>query len=226
MNHYKFTESSDGTGTLKKEVKHEGQPSEWVDDLKTPIPFFGIATKDFVRDLVRQADPDFKGTYTSMDDIEAISPVDANDWAYLQTLDEKGNDVYSRYRYTVDNGWTFEVAIKRDNFTDEEWAAITSGITTELVEYKDVYLSVAATSANITDVSNHHDGIDRGRPVTMSNADGYVWLVLPASYSPVVVMGVFRVPMTLDGTTAIDGKQYGIWKSNSEYEGTFDLYLF
>lgn len=142
MNNYKFVESEDGTGTLKKEVKHEGQPSEWVDDMKTPLPFFDIATKDYVRKKVKEADPNFKGTYTSMADIEAIDPVNANDWAYLQSQDESGNDVYSRYRYAIPNGetqfeWVFEVAIKRDNFTDEEWAAITSGITQEKVEKLD-----------------------------------------------------------------------------------------
>lgn len=71
-----------------------------------------------------------------MSDIEALENVNTNDWAYLVTKDENGNDVYSRYRYVIPDGqteysWIFEVAIKRDNFTDEEWATITSGITSE-----------------------------------------------------------------------------------------------
>jgi len=152
MNHYKFVEDTNGIGTLKKEVQQPGQEPEWVDDLKTPIPFFDIATKDYVRKKVAEADPDFKGTYTTMADIEAIEDANANDWAYLVTPDENGNDVYSRYRYTLPAGatqyqWVFEVAIKRDNFTDEEWAAITSGITSDKVQKMVIAMEVSDITA-------------------------------------------------------------------------------
>lgn len=138
MNNYRFTEDSNGIGTLQKQVQQPGHDPEWVDDMKSPVPFENIATKDYVRKKVAQANPDFKGTFNSMADIEALQNVDANDWAYLVTQDENGNDVYSRYRYAIPDGqteytWIFEVAIKRDNFTDEEWAAITSGVNADLI---------------------------------------------------------------------------------------------
>ena len=134
MNHYRYKEDPNGIGTLQKQVQQPGQQPEWVDDMKTHIPFFGVATKDYVRNMIKKANPDFKGTYTSMADIEALENVTANDWAYLITQDENNNDIYNRYRYAIPDDeteyeWMFEVAIKRDNFTDEEWAAITSGIT-------------------------------------------------------------------------------------------------
>lgn len=137
MNNYHFAETQDGKGILQKQVEQPGQQPTWENEMETPMPFFDIATRQYVKDKVAEADPDFKGTYTSMSDIEAISPVNANDWAYLQTTDSSGNAEYSRYRYTRDNGWTFEICIKRDNFTDEEWAAITSGITSGKVERLD-----------------------------------------------------------------------------------------
>lgn len=132
MAQYRFRETEDGQSILEK--KAEGQPDTWVEDMKSPTPYFDIATKKYVNEKVKEANPDFKGTYDDMVDIEALENMNANDWVYLVTQDENGNDVYNRYRYAVPDGgtqyrWLFEVAIKRDNFTDEEWAAITSGIT-------------------------------------------------------------------------------------------------
>lgn len=134
MAQYRFRETEDGQSILEKKIG--SQPDTWVEDMKSPTPFFDIATKKYVNEKVKEANPDFKGTYDNMADIEALENVNANDWAYLVTQDENGNDVYNRYRYTIPDGgtqyqWLFEVAIKRDNFTDEEWAAITSGITAE-----------------------------------------------------------------------------------------------
>lgn len=134
MADYRFRETEDGMSVLEKKV--EGQPDTWVEDMKSPTPFAWIASKDYVDDKVKEANPDFKGTFDDMADIEALEDVNANDWAYLVTQDENQNDVYNRYRYAIPDGeteyeWIFEVAIKRDNFTDEEWAAITSGITPE-----------------------------------------------------------------------------------------------
>ena len=132
MSHYKL-EEIEGEGLLKKEV----QPGTWQEDIAIPMPMSTIATKQFVRDLTKEAEEDFKGTYTSMAEIEAITDVNANDYAYLITQDASGNDVFNRYRYVKNDGWRFEVAIKRDNFTLTEWNAITSGITSAKVQKLD-----------------------------------------------------------------------------------------
>lgn len=150
MADYRFRETEDGQSILEKKV--EGQPDTWVEDLKTHTPYFDFATKDYVKEKVKEANPDFKGTFDDMADIEALENVNANDWAYLVTQDENENDVYNRYRYTIPDGktqyeWLFEVAIKRDNFTDEEWAAITSGITSEDV----AKLEALPTNEELTD---------------------------------------------------------------------------
>ena len=150
MAHYRFVETEDGMSVLERKV--EGQPDTWVEDMKSPTPFFWIASKKYVNDKIKEANPDFKGTFDDMADIEALEDVNANDWAYLVTQDENLNDVYNRYRYTIPDGeteytWLFEVAIKRDNFTDEEWAAITSGITSDKVQNMIIAMSVTDITA-------------------------------------------------------------------------------
>ena len=149
MNQYKFVEDQYGNCELLKKNKQTG---EWDQDLAFVDPTQEMASKKYVNDKIKEANPDFKGTYTSMDDIEAIEDANANDWAYLVTPDENGNDVYSRYRYTLPAGatqyqWVFEVAIKRDNFTDDEWAAITSGITSDKVQRMVIAMEVSDITA-------------------------------------------------------------------------------
>lgn len=99
-------------------------------------------------------------------------------------------------------------------------------VTADLTRYKDVYIGVAAVSTTVISSGYHHDNIVYGKPVTFSNASGYIWAVLPAEYEPTVAMSLMEVPMALDSTTTIDSKSYKIWKSMNQYSGTFKLYLF
>lgn len=106
-----------------------------------------IVDEDYVNRKIEEANPVFKGTFNSMAEINAIGDANLNDWAYLRSVDSSGNVSYSRYRYTTEIGWIFEVAIKRDNFTDEEWAAITSGITSDKVQKMIIALEVSDITA-------------------------------------------------------------------------------
>ena len=90
-----------------------------------------------------------------------------------------------------------------------------------LMVYDDVYLGVAEESSTVIDDAYHHDEIVRGRPVAFTSAEGYIWLVLPAKYSPVVAMSLVETPMSLDSTTEIGGKTYKVWKSAESQTGTF-----
>lgn len=145
MDQYRFDEDEKGRCQLMRKNRQTGN---WDEDMAYYDPTGEYAKKEYVDEKVKEANPDFKGTFDDMSDIEALENVNANDWAYLKTQDENGNDVYSRYRYAIPDGeteyeWLFEVAIKRDNFTDEEWAAITSGITSEDVAKLDALPSNA-----------------------------------------------------------------------------------
>lgn len=134
MAKYIFLENKDGASNnrqLMKAIIQNGEIIGWQKVMKYPP--CTLVDEDYVNEKIKESDPDFKGTFDSMTDIESITLVNANDWAYLRSLDENNNEVYSRYRYTREVGWVFEVSIKRDNFTDEEWAAITSGATSDLM---------------------------------------------------------------------------------------------
>lgn len=91
--------------------------------------------------------------------------------------------------------------------------------------YTDVYIGVAAASSTVIDNAYHHDNISAGRPITFTNASGYLWIVMPATYSPVAMMNGIEVPMALDSTTTISSKSYKVWESTNQYSGTFNIYL-
>ncbi|MBR0166139.1 MAG: hypothetical protein IJQ13_04595 [Prevotella sp.] len=148
MAKYAFFETKDGASNnrqLMKAIMKKGEIVGWEKVVKYPP--MTVVDEEYVAEKVEEADPVFKGTHTTMSAIVAIPDADENDWAYLQEQDAAGNDVFSRYRYTRDGVWRFEVSIKRDNFTDQEWAAITSGINSSKVEKLDDLAQVAVTGS-------------------------------------------------------------------------------
>lgn len=91
-----------------------------------------LADKEFVTDAISTNTALFKGTYTTLADIEAIVDADDNDYAYLSGIDAAGNTIYKRYKYS-DGSWLYEWELSNTQFTTDEWAAIRSGVTSALV---------------------------------------------------------------------------------------------
>ena len=97
-------------------------------------PFNQLADKDFVNSSISTNTANFLGTYTSMAQIEAIPNPTNNDYAFLQSTDQAGNTVYSRYKYNAEQQqWLFEYELNNSSFTAEQWATINSGLTQQSV---------------------------------------------------------------------------------------------
>jgi len=92
--------------------------------------------------------------------------------------------------------------------------------------YEDVYIGVATSLNTVLDEDYHHDLVEKGKPLAFSTVTGYIWLILPASYTPMVTMSFVEAPMNLDSTTVIEGKSYKIWRSPNTMSGSFNLSLF
>lgn len=89
-----------------------------------------LADKDFVNSSVATNTANFLGTYSTLAEIEAIPNPTNNDYAFLETEDSSGNNVYDRYKYSEeDEQWLFEYELNNSSFTAEQWATINSGIT-------------------------------------------------------------------------------------------------
>lgn len=95
----------------------------------------------------------------------------------------------------------------------------------DIHKYKDVYIGAAAASSTVIANAYHHDSITIGKPITISNVSGYLWIIMPGDYTPVATMNGIEIPISLDSTTTIDSKTYKVWKSVNGYNGTFNIFL-
>ena len=93
-----------------------------------------LADKDFVNSSISTNTAYFRGTFESITALESYSGEKTNnDYAFVVGVDAAGNTKYSRYKW---NGlsWVFEYDLNNSSFTAEQWAAIQSGITEEIVQ--------------------------------------------------------------------------------------------
>lgn len=107
-----------------------------------------LADKDFVNSSISSNTANFLGTYTTLADIEAIQNPTNNDYAFLETTDSQGNNVYDRYKYSAsESQWLFEYELNNSSFTSGQWATINSGLTQNSVD-TDIADAIGALDAN------------------------------------------------------------------------------
>ena len=143
-----------------------------IDSINNKIPSQAsesnkLADKDFVNSSIATATATFRGTFTSLADLQATSG-DLNDYAFYAHTDSAGNTVYDRYKYTANTPhWVYEYTLNNSSFTSAQWASINSGITSALVE------QITQNKNDIIDINNR--GYITGITGTMvTEALGYV----------------------------------------------------
>lgn len=96
-----------------------------------------LADKNFVNSTVGTNTAFFRGTFGSVDELEAYAGEKTNnDYAFVTGTDSAGNATYKRYKYDG-TAWEYEYTLNNSSFTAEQWAAIQSGITAEKVAQYD-----------------------------------------------------------------------------------------
>lgn len=91
-----------------------------------------LADKEFVNSSIATSTATFRGTYSTLADLEAVT-ADENDYGFVESVDAVGNTIYSRYKY-ASGSWVFEYNLNNSSFTAAQWASINSGITAGMVE--------------------------------------------------------------------------------------------
>lgn len=107
-----------------------------------------LADKAFVNSSISTATATFRGTFNLVNDLHltisasqadiaaalasAISGADNNDYSFVQipTKNTKPNEIarIDRYKYNG-TAWSFEYSLNNSSFTEAQWAALNSGIT-------------------------------------------------------------------------------------------------
>lgn len=97
-----------------------------------------LADKEFVNSTVGTNTAIFRGTFNSLEELEAYSGDKTNnDYAFVIT----GADVtraFNRYKYNG-SAWEYEYTLNNSSFTSEQWEAINSGITSDLIAYLETF---------------------------------------------------------------------------------------
>lgn len=117
-----------------------------------------LADKDFVNSSIATATAEFRGSFTSLDELKATSG-NLNDYAFYLHTDSVGNKVVDRYKWTT-AGWLYEYTLNNSSFTAEQWAALNSTITATLVQSYNSHLNnstIHITAAERTKWNNKWD---------------------------------------------------------------------
>lgn len=102
--------------------------------------------------------------FQSVADLEAYSgPLTNNDYAFVVGTDAAGNTTYTRYKYNAaTNEWAEEYVLNNSSFTSDQWTAINSGATSELI---------AQITTNKNDIATKQDKLIAGDNIQIA-ADG------------------------------------------------------
>lgn len=114
--------------------------------------------KEFVNSSIASSTGTFRGTFDSLDELNAYSGEKKNnDYAYVATKDVAGlSSKQSKYKYVADTDtWTFEYDINNTTFTAAQTAAINSGITD--TDVAKITSNETAINELNTKVANHED---------------------------------------------------------------------
>lgn len=113
-----------------------------IDNVNSLIPSVAsttnqLADKEFVNSSIANSTATFRGTFETINDLPT-SNVKKNDYAFVIAV-SNGNPEYRRYKYNGE-AWAFEYTLNNSSFTSKQWAAITSGITTDKVSSYDTHI--------------------------------------------------------------------------------------
>lgn len=132
-----------------------------VSDISAKIPAQAsaenqLADKDYVNSSIST-----NTAYYISNDGEPFESVEAlesyagaltnNDYAFVKGTDAAGNATYTRYKYNAEaEEWAAEYVLNNSSFTAEQWAAISSGITSGAVERLAGLANIKSIGANLT----------------------------------------------------------------------------
>jgi len=92
-----------------------------------------LTDKQYVDGKVQEAAPNFDGVYQTVEQLNALTGMSVNDFAFVTSTDSDGNTIYARYHYNG-SAWVKDYEMASNSFTETQWAALNSGITALLVQ--------------------------------------------------------------------------------------------
>ncbi len=91
--------------------------------------------------------------------------------------------------------------------------------------YKNLYIGLGTQYSDAMTSECFHATLSKGTSISFSPTSKKLWLIVPSTYTPTVLMEGFKVPMTLQTSLDIDGVAYKAFGSDNTYTGSFDIFL-
>ena len=147
-----------------------------------------LTDKQYVDGKVQEAAPNFDGVYQTVEQLNALTGMTVNDFAFVTSIDADGNTIYARYHYSGSE-WVKDYEMASNSFTEAQWLAINSGITTLLVQK----LADLPTSVELTDAFN-----DKQNVLTFDSTP------TQGSQNPVTSEGIWNAILQAAGVQFVD----------------------
>lgn len=173
-----------------------------------------LADKAFVNSSIATSTANFKGTFDSLEELQAVENPTSNDYAFLKETDATGNVSYSRYKYNG-TSWVFEFKVNNSSFTEAQWAAIGSGVTSDKITGYDAHIAnegIHVTAEQKTSWTAKQDAIEDLATIRSGAALGATALQSYTESDPTVPAHVKAI--TEENITA--------WNNKSSFSGSYE----
>lgn len=174
----------------------------------SPLTDDEYTTRSFVNSSIANEAADYISNngepFTSLAELNEYTKthtVTNNDYAIVVVTEDNGNTRYDRYKYNESTGvWGFEYSINNSSFTEAQWAAINSGLTsaklsTMLREIDELMAQslmstdeIVAPYGESTVTYDTTDGITLHGALAVKTNDGNYWNI-PLTFSLPLVVG-------------------------------------
>lgn len=107
-----------------------------------------LADKDFVNSSIATSTATFRGTFNTLTELKSTN-ADVNDYGNVITIEE-GQTYYSRYTFDGEK-WVFNFKINNTTFTAEQWKALNSKATEDLIS------QISTNKENVEKIETEQD---------------------------------------------------------------------
>lgn len=105
-----------------------------------------LVNMSFVTTAIATSTATFQGTYETLEELQAVTDADDNDYGYVEDEDEYGNMFYKRYKFNGEE-WVYEFSLSNTQFNQAQWGAINSGATKDIIDKRHTYYGACSTAA-------------------------------------------------------------------------------
>ena len=163
-----------------------------------------LADKNFVNSSISTNTATFVGTYNSLAELQAVTGATNNDYGFVIETDALGNEYYDRYKYNGSQ-WLFEYKVESTPFTAAQWAAIQSGITSNLVTKLTTLPTAQELTTALNGKANTSDLANKDDKVDIVSASGSTLTAEVGKYYTLSSVGTLAItlPTIAAGTTKV-----------------------